>query len=271
MDKTQQDVVLITGASSGIGMACAQHLSSMGYKVYGTSRNGRFKSDDFELIQMDISSDTSVKEGIDSILQKENRIDVVINNAGIGVAGAIETTSIEHAKKQFETNFFGTLRVCNSVLPQMRQQNSGLIINISSIAGLLALPFQGLYSASKFAIEGMTEGMRMEVKKFGIRVALVDPGDHKTNFTQNRQKVEHNHENSVYREQFDKTISVMEKDEANGPTPESIAKLVHKIINKKSPKVRYTTGKFDQKLVPFLKRILPSKMFEWIIMSYYKL
>jgi short-subunit dehydrogenase len=271
MNHRETKIVLITGASSGIGKVCAEHLARKDCKVYGTSRECRLESNGFALIKMDVADDLSVKQGIDHLLEQERKIDVVINNAGIGIAGPIENTSIEYARKQFETNFFGTYRVCNAVLPQMRKQRAGLIINISSIAGLLGLPFQSLYSASKFAIEGMTEGLRMEVKRYGIRVTLLDPGDFKTNFTYNREKVEHYHPNSVYREQFDKTIAIIEKNELDGPNPQAIAKLVEKIIKTKSPRVRYTVGNFDQKLVPGLKRILPSKVFERIIMGYYKM
>jgi NADP-dependent 3-hydroxy acid dehydrogenase YdfG len=145
-------IVLITGASSGIGKACFEHLSSKGFTVYGTSRKANLPPED-GLIQMDVRDDESVRRCVDYIVEKEGRIDVVVNNAGIGLAGAVEETSIEEAKNIFETNFFGVHRVCRVVLPIMRRQRSGLIVNISSIMGLIALPFQAFYSATKFALE----------------------------------------------------------------------------------------------------------------------
>ena len=181
-------IILITGASSGIGKSCAEYLSKKGFIVFGTSRNASFPPKDIGgkypiMIKMDINDDDSIKNAIEYIIKEFGRIDVLINNAGYGIGGAIEDYTIEKVKEQFETNFFGQLRVCNSILPIMRNQQSGLIINISSIGGLLGLPFQGLYSATKFAIEGMTEALRMEVKEFGIKVVLVEPGDFKTSFT----------------------------------------------------------------------------------------
>ncbi|HKJ66999.1 MAG TPA: SDR family oxidoreductase [bacterium] len=264
-------VVLVTGSSSGIGKICADYLYSRGFTIYGTSRNPGSENNGYELIAMDIRESESVKQGIDYILSKGQGIDVVLNNAGIGIAGPIEDSSIEDIRRQFNTNFYGTIRVCKAVLPAMRQQQSGLIINCSSIAGTMGLPFQAVYSASKFAIEGMTEGLRMEVRQFGIDVTLIEPGDFKTNFTSNRIKVKRSSNNSPYKPQFDNTLAIMERDEMNGPTPKKIAQLVHKIIHKKSPKVRYTVGSPTQRFATQLKRVLPSKVFEWIIMDNYQL
>lgn len=144
MSRAVKRIVLITGASSGIGRVCAAHLHRRGYRVFGTSRQPQAaRADSFEMIQMDVDSDASVGQGIDLIMQKEGRLDVVVNNAGFAIAGAIEDTSIEEAKAQFETNFFGVLRVCRAALPIMRQQRSGYVINIGSLAGLAGIPFQG--------------------------------------------------------------------------------------------------------------------------------
>lgn len=144
-------VVLITGASSGIGQACAQHLHRRGYRVFGTSRQPQPDNGSFTMTVIDVDDEASVRRGIDQIIQQTGRLDVVVNNAGIVFAGAIEDTSIEEAKAQFETNFFGMLRACRAVLPVMRQQRSGTIVNISSLAGVIATPFHGVYSASKLA------------------------------------------------------------------------------------------------------------------------
>lgn len=170
-------VVLVTGASSGIGKACAEHLFKQGYRVYGTSRNAQSsesnkakdKTSDphFEMIKMDVDDDLSVQKGIELIVQCEGRLDAVVNCAGVAIAGAVEDTTIEEAKSQLETNFYGTLRVCRAVLPSLRKQRHGYIVNISSVAGLIGIPFQAFYSANKFALEGMTEALRMESNLLG--------------------------------------------------------------------------------------------------------
>jgi len=175
-----QRVVLVTGASSGIGKCCAEYLAKQGYRIYGTSRRAvstdtRQRSSNanlFQMIRMDVTDDVSVKQGIDHIIAEESCIDVVVNNAGFAIIGSLEDTTIEEAKSQLDTNFFGALRVCRAVLPTMRKQNAGYIVNISSIGGLIGLPFQSAYSASKFALEGAMEALRLEVKPFGIQVVL---------------------------------------------------------------------------------------------------
>lgn len=272
-------VVLITGTSSGFGKACALHLSQSGYRVYGTSRSAEFDGElvaatpdaSFTTIPMDVRDTSSVNKGISHILDIEGRIDVVINNAGIAIAGAIEDISIEEFKSQFETNLFGVLRVCQAVLPQMRNRKSGCIINISSIGGVMGIPFQGAYSASKFALEGMTEALRIEVKPFGIRAVLIEPGDFKTDFTQNRIIAKGFDQNSIYSGQFETALSIMENEERNGADPHLLARLVEKIINLENPKVRYTIGKLEQRFSTLLKRWVPSLMYERVFMKYYKL
>jgi NAD(P)-dependent dehydrogenase (short-subunit alcohol dehydrogenase family) len=165
-------VVLITGASSGIGRCCAEHLFQKGCRVYGTSRRasrtdttGSFAaSDTFTMMPMDVTDGNSVRKGVAHVIARESRLDVVVNNAGFAIAGALEDTTIQEAKFQLETNFFGALRVCRAALPIMRQQGSGYIVNIGSLGGLFGLPFQSAYSASKYALEGATEALRQEVK-----------------------------------------------------------------------------------------------------------
>jgi NAD(P)-dependent dehydrogenase (short-subunit alcohol dehydrogenase family) len=261
-------VVLVTGASSGIGKECAELLSQSGHKVYRGSRSTE-DSLDAGKISLDVDSDVSVNSALSRIVEREGRVDVVVNAAGFGIVGAVEDTSLSEAKKQFETNFFGVVRVCKAVLPLMRQQGSGLIINISSIAGLISLPFQAFYSASKFAVEGLTEALRMEVATFGIRVVLVEPGDFRTEFTKNRKQTNEAGNNSGYRERYLRALAVFEKEEANGDDPTNVARLVSRIVDKKSPRLRYSVGPAGERVVPALKQILPHKVYQWLFMKHY--
>jgi short-subunit dehydrogenase len=196
---------------------------------------------------------------------------VAINCAGYGIAGAVEETSPDEAMAQFDTNFFGAHRVCRAVLPIMRQQKDGVIINISSLAGLLAVPFQAFYSASKFAMEGMTEALRMEVRSFGIRVALIEPGDFKSEFPANRVNTADSVKSGVYRELLDRCVGVMREEEKNGKVPYPVARLVERIINDPSPRLRYTVGPFGERVGPKLKSILPYRLYEYLFMKHYKI
>lgn len=282
VNKNHKRVILITGASSGIGQACANHLHQKGYQVYGTSRQAQPQTivvpeaEDvyptaFEMIQMDVDNDSSVARGVEFILDKEGRLDVVVNCAGFGLAGSVEDTTIEEAKSQLETNFFGVVRLCRAALPIMRKQQSGYIVNISSIAGLIGIPFQGMYSASKFALEGMTEALRMEIQPFGIHVVLIEPGDFHTQFTAHRRKTVASQQNAVYLERFTAALGVMEADETRGPSPVKIAYLLERIIETPSPRLRYPVGPVSEKVAITLKKVLPSRFFGWGLMKYYRL
>jgi short-subunit dehydrogenase len=269
----EEKVVLVTGASSGLGNKCAVYLSNKGYRVFGTYRNTQIsQSADsrIQMIKMDVDDTASVQNAISYVLDQAGRIDVVINAAGWGISGPIEEVTIDATKKLFETNFFGSLRVIQIVLKQMRKQKQGLIINVSSIGGVIGLPFQGTYSATKFALEGMTEALRMEVKSFGIDVVLVEPGDFKTNFTKNRDK-KYLSKESTYRSQQIATESVVEHDESHGCDPIILARLIEKILRKKTPHLRYRVGTFSQKFVAALKGVVPDRFVQWILMKYYKL
>ncbi len=269
MAEKRGKVILVTGASSGIGRACAMALAQQGHRVYGTSRAPRNEEGGFTMLAMDVTDTASVQAAVQTLLDREGRIDVVINNAGIGYGGAIEDTAIEEAYAIFETNCFGVLRVCRAVLPTMRAQGSGVIINVSSIGGLISLPFQSLYSASKAALEAMSESLRMEVKRFGIHVTLVEPGDTRTEFTANRRNTRGADENPVYREAYQRTLAQIEKDERNGVPPETVARTVLRIVAAPRPKVRYAVGPFHQKLAVPVKRLIPAGLFERIMMMVY--
>jgi len=265
-------VVLITGASSGIGKTCCEYLAGLGMTAYGASRSltdgdaGNYKT-----LRMDVTDDASVGDGIKKIQERQGRMDVVVNCAGYGIAGAVEETSPQEAMAQFDTNFFGVHRVCRAVLPIMRQQTGGVIINVSSLAGLLAVPFQSFYSASKFAMEGMTEALRMEVRPFGIRVALIEPGDFKSEFPANRVNTTDSAKSNVYRELLERCVGVMREEEKNGKVPYPVARLVEKIINDPSPRLRYTIGPLEERLGPKLKSILPYRVYEYLFMKHYKI
>ena len=272
--QSAQKVVLITGASSGIGQACAEQLARNGWRVFGTSRSAAGASPgasanptvngSFELIQMDVEDEASVRQGVDIVLARAGRLDAVVNNAGISIMGSVEDTSIEEAKAQLETNFFGVLRVCQATLPILRRQGGGHIVNISSLAGLIGLPFSGLYSASKFALEGVSESLRMECRQFGVRVVLVEPGDFRTNITVRRRTVQAAESNEAYRAAFDHCKKKQDQDEANARTPEAVARLVARVLSDPNRRTRYTVGMFTQTMVVPLKRILPQRVFEWM-------
>lgn len=272
IQNTTTNVVLVTGASSGIGRSCCEYLAGKGMTVYGASRSlSTGKVGAFNSLHMDVTDDASVNEAVQQIYGSCGRIDAVINNAGNGIAGAVEETSSQEAMAQMDTNFFGAHRVCRAVLPIMRQQRSGVIINISSLAGLLAVPFQAFYSASKFAMEGLTEALRMEVKPFGIRVVLIEPGDFKTEFPTNRRNTAEAEKSSIYREQVDRCVGVMQEEEKNGHDPLEIARLAERIIHDPSPRLRYTTGPLGERIGPKLKSILPYRIYEYLFMKHYKL
>lgn len=274
MNPANPRVVLITGASSGIGRTCAEHLAARGYRVYGTSRRAAplppAAGAGLNMVAMDVTSEASVRSAVDEILAREGRLDVVVNNAGWGIAGAVEDTSIAEAQEQLDANFFGTLRVCQAVLPTLRRQGSGYLVNISSMGGLVSIPFQGLYSASKFAVEGMTESLRMELRPFGVQVALIQPGDFRTGFTAER-RVAAAAAQGAYTGSFRTAVAVMEQDEQGGATPEAIAWRLEKIINTRNPKLRHLVGPLSQRFaVGWLKKLLPQRWFEAMIAGYYK-
>ncbi|MEI6847732.1 MAG: SDR family oxidoreductase [Chlorobiaceae bacterium] len=266
---TSGKVILITGASSGLGKSCAMYLGQKGHTVYGTSRKTDVDTKFYKMIQMDVNDDASIADGIRHIIAHEGRLDVVVNNAGIGIAGAVEDTDTDEIKSQFETNFFGVFRVCHEVLPVMRKQQSGYIVNIASIAGSIGIPFQGAYSASKAAVQCLTEVLRMEVKPFGIHVVVIDPGDFKTELTDNRIKTRDSQINPEYSQRFIKALQAMEKDELNGCEPVKFAKLIDKIINHSSPSLRYTTGPLLERAAVHIRKFMPAPLFEWLIMNNY--
>lgn len=263
-------VVFITGVTSGFGKATAELLSQKDYTVYGTSRKAIVQGTPYTIVNMDVTDRESIRRAVDTVIQKEGRIDVLINNAGMGISGSLEDTLPDESRLQVNTNFWGTVDTCQAVLPYMRKQGKGLIVNTSSIGGLIGLPFQGFYSASKFAIEGYSEALRMEIKPFHIKVVVVNPGDFHTNFTANRKLIMQGGKESAYDASFQRTLAVIEHDETHGLPPQTLARKIAAIIEKKNPCGRYVVSSFVQKIAVFLERILPDTWFDAIIGWNYK-
>lgn len=265
-------VIFITGISSGFGKQIAKLLSDEGHIVYGTVRKESLSDDRLHQLKMDLTNYDSIKKAVSEVLEKEGRIDVLINNAGMHSGGPIETSPPENIKLQMDTNFLGMVYMTREVLPIMRKQGGGTIINFSSIGGLMGLPFQAFYSAGKFANEGFCEALRMEIKQFNIKVVLINPGDFHTNNSINRRNfLAPTGIDDPYQKQFEKTLAVIEKDEANGWSPEVLARKIVKIVECKNPRQRYIIASFEQKLAVMLKYILPGKLFRMILEDHYKI
>lgn len=261
---------LVTGASSGIGEAIALHLIKAGYTVYGTSRREREDNHGIRFVAMDVDNDDSVQQAVGQVLGEIRQIDVLVNAAGLGIVGAVEEVSIEHAKQVFETNVFGLMRVTQAVLPSMRMHKSGLVINISSIAGLVGLPFRGIYAASKHAVEGLTESLALELHPFGVRVTLVQPGGFKTNIAEGRP-VTTELEGRPYGPYLDYVNELVAHEIEQAPGPEPVGKLVTRIVKKKNPTLRFPIGNFLEKLTPTLKKWLPWGLYAAMIRRFHKL
>jgi NAD(P)-dependent dehydrogenase (short-subunit alcohol dehydrogenase family) len=256
-----QRVVLITGASSGVGQSTARLLSQRGYKVFGTSRNPAIAEiiPAVEMLPLDVRADDSVRGCVEVVSGRVGHIDVLINNAGYELAGALEELTSEEARAQFETNFFGVVRMVNAVLPGMRRQKRGHIINVSSLAGVSSIPFLGIYSASKFALEGYTEALRHELKPFNIQVSLTEAGFLKTPMTNHRQIAANRmNEYDPWRQRALDAIRVYEE---KGPGPDLVADTLLEIISSNTPRLRHLIGQ-QAKSVARLRRFLPAGLYE---------
>jgi NAD(P)-dependent dehydrogenase (short-subunit alcohol dehydrogenase family) len=256
-----QRVVLITGASSGVGQFTARLFAQRGHEVFGTSRNPASADSlaDLEMLSLDVRSDDSVRACVETVVNRRGRLDVLINNAGYELAGALEELSLDEARAQFETNFFGVVRMVNAVLPLMRRQKRGCIVNVSSLAGLSAIPFLGIYSASKFALEGYTEALRHEVKPFNIHVSLTEAGFLRTPMMHNRQLG--SHRITEYDPWRQRALSAIRASEEKSPGPEVVADTLLEIISSSAPRLRYVIGQ-QATSVSRLRRFLPAGIFE---------
>lgn len=263
-------IVLITGASSGIGKSIALFLNEKGFKVYGTCRNPKkYNISKFSLLKCDINSISEIEDVINFIIKKESRIDVLINNAGIGITGPIEETTDEDIKSAFQTNVFGPIDIIKRCIPSMRKNNNGLIINITSVLGYFGIPYRGIYCSTKSSLEIIGEVLSMELKKFNIRVVNVAPGDFKTDIASRRIDTKLN-KMSFYNTDYKESIQSANKHVNEADDPEIIAILIYKIIISKSPKIHYKVGTFIQKFSIILKMLLPDKLFEKILLKYSK-
>jgi short-subunit dehydrogenase len=261
-----QKVVFITGASSGIGLSTAQFFLQKGYKVYGLSRNKPKKAVAFNFIAGDVTDEVSIENAVKEIMQKENRIDIVINNAGMGISGASEYATKDEVEKIFEVNVFGVVNVCRAVIPYLRK-TKGHIINVGSVAGELAIPFQSYYSATKASVHAFSTALRAELLPFGVKVSTVLPGDTKTKFFNNREKSSIE-KDKIYGERIQKSLQVMERDEKNGMSAVSVSKVIYKLTKQKRPSIIKTVG-LKYKFFVFLKRILPTRLVNYVIYKIY--
>jgi len=264
----QNKIVLITGASSGLGRAAGERLADLGYTVFGTSRKPSDELSKVRMIPLDVTSDESVENAIRQIITTAGRIDVLVNNAGSALCGAIEDTSMDEAHLQMETNFFGPARMIRAVLPHMRRQGGGRIITISSMAGLTALPFQAYYSASKFALEGLNEALRLELAGSNIESTTICPGDFATGFTASR-KIARGAYSHFHEQQLRRTLALYERDEGLGADPRCVAKLIERLVTRPQVGVRYLAGHVTQRIGITLKRILPAQLYESILRRVY--
>jgi NAD(P)-dependent dehydrogenase (short-subunit alcohol dehydrogenase family) len=250
----EENIALVTGASSGIGLETSLLLARNGFYTYATTRKSESDSNpvtnaakkeniSLKTIQLDVDNDISVRNCVDTILSEKGRIDVAVNNAGYALGGALEETSIEEARKQFETNFFGAVRVMQATIPIMRKQRRGRIVNITSMGGRIAIPLDPFYHGSKFALEGLSESIQYELEPLGIKIILIEPGAVRTNFWSNIKFANRAHSpSSQYSQLESKMSTAFEKMEENAIHPSEVAKVILKAVTSDDPQLRYTVG-----------------------------
>ena len=262
-------VILITGCSSGIGLECADFLSKQGNVVYGTYNTNKPNNVEFNLLKLDLNCAGSIDHVLDHVIEKEYKIDCLINNAGYGLFSSVENCNINRIKQQFQVNLFSHVQLMQKTIELMSVQKYGLIINIGSLACDISLPFQGFYCATKSALQSITESLRMELKHSGIKICIIKPGDFKTSFTSNRIKAIESFNNKYY-PYINNTLNNVNIDEHNGSDPIKVVKLANKIINKKNIRAHYITGNFFKELLfAKIKNFLPYPLIEYIIRKHY--
>ena len=271
-----KQVALITGCSSGIGYETSILLAQNGFRTYATMRNtdkgdklkeiAEKENLDLKIIKLDVTDDYSIQNAIKEIVQETNRIDVLVNNAGNNIAGAVEDLSIEEFKEQFETNFFGLIRVTKVVLPIMRKQNNGIIVNLSSIAGKMAIPLNSAYVSSKFAVEGFSESIRYELEDFGIKVILIEPGVIKSNFYENIKMSKNSlmDPKSAYQPITQKIFEAfLPMLEYAFPT-KIVADVILEAVNSDNPNIRYTVGDDAKSIIEARKKLSDKEFENWV-------
>lgn len=266
-------VILVTGATSGFGKSAASMLAREGHTVYGTGRSAidGTVSDGVRMVRMDVSDRISVETAVSRILEEAGRIDVLVNNAGMGICGAAELATESEISMQMNTNFLGTVNLCSAVLPSMRMARKGLVINMSSIAGIFAIPYQGFYSASKAAVESYSEALDLEMRRFGIRVCIVEPGDFRTSFTSSRKISALTDCSEDYSESFRKTLAGIEKDELSGGSPDQVAKAICRLVGHRNPPFRTLVGSALQTTFARVSHILPRCVMRRLLCMFYSI
>ena len=273
--QNMKKVAVVTGSSTGIGFETALLLARSGYQTYATMRDTKkserlteiAKSENLPLIitQLDVNNDKSVKDAIDKILSEQERIDVIVNNAGYGLFSPIEELTLDQIKEQFETNFFGAIRVIHAVIPTMRKLRAGTIVNVSSLVGRVGLPLSSAYVATKFALEGLTESVRYELSQFGINVILIEPGVIKTNFIQNLKTSTVSESKSNYADLNESISKRFETMMANSLTsPKVVAETILNAVTSEDPKLRYIVGKDAQSIMKIRNDNSDEKFENWI-------
>ena len=262
-------VTLVTGISSGIGREIAQLLAEHGARVFGTARDPRSAKPipGVEIVRLDVTDEASVQEAIQGIAQKAGPVQYLVNNAGYAAVGALEETSIDEAKQQFETNFFGVLRVTNAVLPAMREKRHGRIVNISSVVGFIPAPYWGIYAASKHALEGYTESLDHEIRRFGVRAMLVEPAYTKTRINGNAKFPQN--QLAVYSTEKNRLIDLANKNVEQGDDPQIVAEAVWTALTSRSPRLRYPVG--QGLLLSRLRRFAPAGFFDRTLRKQFQL
>lgn len=268
----ERKVIFITGGTSGIGLATALQLNAEGHTVYTTSRSTQPVShtNGIHVLTLDLADEASIVRAVQTVINEVGRIDVLVNNAGSGMAGAIEDATAEETHDLFQTNVFGLLNVCREVIPHMRAQGSGKIINISSIAGTFGLPFRGIYSATKSAVERISESMRMELAQWNIHVSIIEPGDFNTNINANRKVAARGFTSeSPYQKVFTQQYKRIADDVQRAKNPVLVAKVVSRIIKAKKPKINYPVATLVQRMAILLNRLLPRQAFQQMLIWRY--
>ena len=265
MKFNKNSVILVTGASQGIGLAIAEGFAKAGYRVVGVARHQPQKKFTFDFQTMDVTQPQSIQAVLKYIQQTYHQLNVLINNAGYGIAGAIEETSIDDVKRLYDVNVMGLHHVTQIMLPLLKEAK-GMIMNIGSVAGDFTLPFQTFYSMTKSSVASYTEGLRQELKPYGVRVVNVKPGDTKSNFSNQRQRILK--PSSPYEARMNRSLAVMEKDEKNGLPANSVFQVCHQLVKQKNPPIHVTVG-IQYKVLQFLKWLLPAKFVQWLLYQIY--